>query len=117
MTISQAGEHRSDVDPHAVLNGARATLGEVFPMDSWAIIEPSLPVHDDDLSESRWKQVSHLVQVWWSRIDNDEVAGIKGEASRLASLLQSRYGYTEYHANSQSVRWMRQHRDLWDVLG
>ncbi len=66
---------------------------------------------NDDLSESRWSQVSHLVRVWWSRIEDDELAGIDGKASRLARLLQRKYDYTEYHAESQSIRWMRQHRD------
>ena len=71
--------------------------------------------NNDDLSESRWKQVSHLVQVWWSRIGDDELAGIEGKASRLASLLQQRYDYTEYHAESQSIRWMRQHRNEQEI--
>ncbi len=111
METEKPESHPSDVDPKAAVDGTREALPEIFPVDYWSVNKLALTTTSEDLSESRWKQVSHLIQVWWSRIEDDEVAGIEGKAGRLASLLQRRYGYTEYHAESQSIRWMRQHRD------
>ena len=111
METEKSEAHTGDVDPMAAVDGTREASAEIFPVDYWSVNKRAPTTTDDDLSESRWKQVSHLIQVWWSRIEDDEVAGIEGKAGRLASLLQRRYGYTEYHAESQSIRWMRQHRD------
>ena len=64
-----------------------------------------------DLPESRWKQVSSQVKIFWSRIDDADLERIGGKAERLAGMLQHKYGYTRQHAESQSIRWMRKHRD------
>lgn len=65
----------------------------------------------NDLSASRWKQVSDQIKIWWSKIDDDDLERIDGKAERLAGMLQHKYGYTKQHAESQSNRWMRKHRD------
>jgi len=63
------------------------------------------------MPESKWKQVSSQIQIFWSRIDDADLERIAGKAERLAGVLQHKYGYTQQHAESQSIRWMRKHRD------
>lgn len=65
----------------------------------------------NDMPESKWKQVSRQIQIFWSKIDDDDLERIAGKADRLAGMLQRKYGYTKQHAESQSIRWMRKHRD------
>ena len=64
-----------------------------------------------DMPESRWKQVSSQIQIFWGRIDDADLEKIAGKAERLAGMLQHKYGYTKQHAETQSIRWMRKHRD------
>lgn len=65
----------------------------------------------NDMPESKWQQVSGQVRIFWTKIDDDDLARIAGKAERLADVLQHKYGYTRQHAESQSIRWMRKHRD------
>lgn len=111
MEMKQAEGPAGDLGPNATIDGTGAESQDILPVDYWSVNKRAPATTSDDLSESRWKQVSHLVQVWWSRIEDDELAEVDGKAERLAGLLQRRYGYTEYHAESQSIRWMRTHRD------
>lgn len=117
MEMKQSQEPSGDVDPVPAAGGTAPVFPEMLPEDYWSVSMRAPKAASEDLSESRWKQVGHLIQVWWNRIEDDEVAGIEGKASRLASLLQRRYRYTEYHAESQSIRWMRQHRDEQKIAG
>ena len=64
-----------------------------------------------NMPESKWKQVSSEIKIYWSKIDDDDLARIGGNSDRLASMLQHKYGYTKQHAESQSIRWIRKHRD------
>jgi uncharacterized protein YjbJ (UPF0337 family) len=65
----------------------------------------------NDMPESEWKQVSSQIQIFWSKIDDEDLKRIAGKADRLAGALQHKYGYTKQHAESQSIRWMRKHRE------
>ena len=65
----------------------------------------------NDIPENEWKQVSGQIQIFWSRIDDEDLKRIAGKAERLAGILQHKYGYTKQHAESQSIRWMRKHRE------
>jgi uncharacterized protein YjbJ (UPF0337 family) len=69
----------------------------------------------NDMPEAKWNQVSSQVQIFWSRIDDEDLKRIAGKADRLADALHHRYGYTKQHAESQSIRWMRKHRDEYPV--
>jgi len=64
-----------------------------------------------DLPESQWKQVSSQIKIFWGKIDDYDLERIAGRAERLAGMLQHKYGYTRQHAESQSIRWMRKHRE------
>lgn len=66
---------------------------------------------DTDMPEGKWKQVRSQVRTFWSKIDDEDLERIGGKAERLAGVLQLKYGYTRQNAESQSIRWMRKHRD------
>jgi uncharacterized protein YjbJ (UPF0337 family) len=66
---------------------------------------------NNDILETRWQQVRGQTRRWWGKLTDDDLERIDGRATRLADALQERYGYTRLHAESQSNRWMRQHRD------
>jgi uncharacterized protein YjbJ (UPF0337 family) len=68
-------------------------------------------VMQDDMSEARWQQVGGQVQIWWSKITDQDVERIGGSAERLADVLQHKCGYTAQHAELQSILWMRKHQD------
>jgi uncharacterized protein YjbJ (UPF0337 family) len=65
---------------------------------------------NNDIQEVRWQQVREQTRKWWGMLTDDDLERIGGRAERLADALQERYGYTRQHAESQSRRWMRDHR-------
>ncbi len=65
---------------------------------------------NDDMLEARWQEVGGQTRKYWGKLTDDDLAGIEGKAARLADALQERYGYTRWHAESQSNRWMRDHQ-------
>jgi uncharacterized protein YjbJ (UPF0337 family) len=73
-------------------------------------IQEKLVTHDD-MPEDKWKQVGGQAQVYWDKLTDEDLETIGGKAERLADVLQRKYGYIKQHAESQSIRWMRKHRD------
>jgi uncharacterized protein YjbJ (UPF0337 family) len=65
---------------------------------------------NDDMLVARWQEVCGQTRKYWGKLTDDDLAGIGGNAARLADALQERYGYTRWHAESQSNRWMRDHQ-------
>jgi uncharacterized protein YjbJ (UPF0337 family) len=66
---------------------------------------------NNDISAARWQQVREQTRKWWGKLTDDDLKRIGGKAERLADALQEKYGYTRLHAESQSIRWMRDHQD------
>jgi uncharacterized protein YjbJ (UPF0337 family) len=66
---------------------------------------------NDDLDEAKWQQVSEQTRKWWGKLTDADLLKIGGKAELLADALQERHGYIRQHAESQSRRWMREHRD------
>jgi uncharacterized protein YjbJ (UPF0337 family) len=66
---------------------------------------------DNDILEAKWRQVREQTKKWWGKLTDDDLDRIGGKAERLADALQERYGYIRQHAESQSNRWMHDHRD------
>jgi uncharacterized protein YjbJ (UPF0337 family) len=64
----------------------------------------------NDMPEARWQEVCGQTRKYWGKLSDDDLARIGGNAERLADALQERYGYTRWHAESQSNRWMRDHQ-------
>jgi uncharacterized protein YjbJ (UPF0337 family) len=65
---------------------------------------------NDDMSEASWQRVGEQTRKWWDKLTDEDLARIGGKADRLADALQERYGYTRQHAESQSARWMHDHK-------
>jgi uncharacterized protein YjbJ (UPF0337 family) len=64
----------------------------------------------NDMPEDRWHEVCGQTRKYWGKLTDDDLARIGGNGARLADALQERYGYTRWHAESQSNRWMRDHQ-------
>jgi uncharacterized protein YjbJ (UPF0337 family) len=67
---------------------------------------------NNNLSEARWQEVCGQTRKYWGKLTDDDLERIGGRAERLADALQERYGYTRWHAESQSKRWMRDHQEV-----
>jgi uncharacterized protein YjbJ (UPF0337 family) len=66
---------------------------------------------NNDMDEATWQQMREQTRKWWGKLTDDDLQRIGGKAERLADALQERYGYIRQHAESQSKRWMRDHRE------
>ena len=66
---------------------------------------------NNDLSETRWRQVREQTRKWWDKLTDADLDRIGGEAYRLADALQEKYHYTRKHALSQSNHWLQDHLD------
>jgi uncharacterized protein YjbJ (UPF0337 family) len=66
---------------------------------------------NDDLPELRWRQVETQTREWWGKLTDVDLETIAGKSQRLADALVARYGYIRQHAEAQSIRWMRKHRE------
>ena len=64
----------------------------------------------NDMPEARWQEVCGQTRKYWGKLTDDDLVSIEGKGARLADALQERYGYTRWHAESQSNRWMRDHQ-------
>lgn len=58
-----------------------------------------------DILEGKWKQVKGSVQAKWGELTNDEVDQIDGDATKLAGLIQERYGRTKEQAEREVEEW------------
>lgn len=65
---------------------------------------------NNDMLEARWLEVGGETRKWWGKLTDDDLKRIGGSAVLLADALQERYGYTRWHAESQSKRWLRDHQ-------
>ena len=60
-----------------------------------------------DMLEGKWKQLKGSVQKEWGDITNDEVDQIDGDATKLAGILQERYGKSKQEAEKAIDEWQR----------
>ena len=59
--------------------------------------------------EARWHRVRGQTRKWWGKLTDDDlerIGGGRGPGGHAAG----EYGYTRLHAESQSNRWMHDHR-------
>jgi len=63
-----------------------------------------------DIVEGQWKQLKGKVREKWGDLTDDEVDMIKGDAQRLAGLVQERYGRTREQAEKEVNEFYDQHR-------
>lgn len=60
-----------------------------------------------DIIAGKWKQLKGSVQTKWGEISNDEVDEIEGDATKLAGLIQERYGRTKEQAEREIEEWQQ----------
>ena len=64
---------------------------------------------NSDILKGKWKQVKGSVQKQWGKLTDDEVDQVEGDASKLAGLIQERYGKTREAAEKEVEEWQKKH--------
>lgn len=62
-----------------------------------------------DIIKGKWKQIKGSVQSEWGELTDDEVDQIEGDATKLAGLIQERYGKSREEAERAIEEW----QDRW----
>jgi uncharacterized protein YjbJ (UPF0337 family) len=63
-------------------------------------------------AETRWQQVAGAVKARWTRLTDEDLAGVRGNADRLIEALRVRYGLPRGEAMRQLDNWSRSLRQL-----
>lgn len=53
----------------------------------------------------RWQRLSSAARQRWDRLTEEDVQGVRGNAERLISLLQRRYGFERDRALKELTAW------------
>lgn len=62
-----------------------------------------------DILKGKWKQLKGSVQSEWGELTSDEVDMIAGDSTKLAGLLQERYGKSREEAERAVEEWQDKH--------
>ena len=60
-----------------------------------------------DILQDKWLALKGQVQQKWSRLTDDDLAGLSGKAEELASVLRLRYRYGRVEADMEIRNWLR----------
>jgi hypothetical protein len=60
-----------------------------------------------DILQDRWSALKGQAQQKWSRLTNEDIAGLSGKAEELASALRLRYRYGRVEADMEIRNWLR----------
>ena len=58
-----------------------------------------------DILEGKWKQLKGTVQKEWGDITDDELDQIDGDSTKLAGIIQERYGKSKEEAEQAIEEW------------
>lgn len=58
-----------------------------------------------DQIQGKWKQASGSLQKQWGKLTNDDLDQIRGDRTRLAGILQERYGTAKEEIEREIDRW------------
>lgn len=58
-----------------------------------------------DQIQGKWKQAAGAVQKQWGKLTNDDLDQIRGDRTRLAGILQERYGTAKEEIEREIDRW------------
>ena len=56
---------------------------------------------DKDILKGKWLQVKDDVRAWWSKMTEEDVEHIQGDAERFIGKLKERYGYPREQAEKE----------------
>jgi len=58
-------------------------------------------------ARNRWQELTGAVRDRWSALSEDDVLSVRGNAERLITLLQTRYGFARDEAIRELAAWSR----------
>lgn len=61
---------------------------------------------NSDTLKGQWKQMLGKAKTTWSKITDDELLKVEGNAQRLSGLVQERYGVAREEAESQVQKFL-----------
>ncbi|MET0156121.1 MAG: CsbD family protein [Rickettsiales bacterium] len=62
---------------------------------------------NSDVLKGKWKQLKGEAQKQWGKITDDEFDQIEGDATKLAGMVQERYGKTREQAEEEVNSWRK----------
>jgi len=62
---------------------------------------------NEDILKGKWKQLKGEAQKQWGKLTDDEIDQIEGDATKLAGLVQERYGKTREQAEEEVKAWRK----------
>ncbi|WP_020399573.1 CsbD family protein [Kordiimonas gwangyangensis] len=62
-----------------------------------------------DVVKGKWKQLKGEAQKQWGKLTDDELDQIEGDATKLAGLIQERYGKSKEIAEKEVEEWRKKH--------
>ena len=62
-----------------------------------------------DILKGKWKQLKGDAQKQWGKLTDDELDKIEGDATKLAGLIQERYGKSKEAAEEEVEAWRKKH--------
>jgi uncharacterized protein YjbJ (UPF0337 family) len=63
-----------------------------------------------DTLEGQWKQLAGKAKAAWGDLTDDDLAKVKGDAQRLAGLIQEKYGRTREEADREVQEFFKNNR-------
>ena len=60
-----------------------------------------------DIVKGKWKQLKGEAQKQWGKLTDDELDQIEGDATKLAGLIQERYGKSKEAAEKEVEEWRK----------
>ncbi len=60
-----------------------------------------------DILQGKWPDLKGQVQQKWSKLTDEDIAGLSGKAEELASALRLRYHYGRVEADMEIRNWLR----------
>lgn len=60
----------------------------------------------NDMFTANWNEIRQHAKQWWGELSEDDLDGVEGDRTRLASLLQERYGRTREEAEVDIERFL-----------
>ncbi|WP_417432433.1 CsbD family protein [Kiloniella sp.] len=60
-----------------------------------------------EIIKGKWNQLKGTVQKEWGELTNDEVDQVNGDATKLAGLIQERYGKSIEESEREVDEWQK----------
>jgi uncharacterized protein YjbJ (UPF0337 family) len=60
-----------------------------------------------DILQDKWPELKDQVPQKWSKLTDEDIAGLGGKAEELASALRLRYRYGRVEADMEIRNWLR----------